>query len=171
MRYRRSFRRSARRTGPIVQSFKKVLNHAPSSIAAGTNTSYAMVAGVDSVAAGQTTAIDDFVPTGAIVKYIEFQYSGANLVNVANFLHFTVQHLRSGQAFIASDAVGGNPIRNQVHLQVLRTAGQLQNTNVVIRFKVPKKYQRVREGDSWVVVVKNSAIITAAAQVIYKFYR
>lgn len=154
----------------VIQSFKKVLNHAPTSLAAGQNT-YTLVDGEDSVAAGQTSATDSGVPTGSVIKFIEIQFSAVNLVSVAAYMHVSIQHLRSGQSPIAANAVGGNPQRNQVHFQKMYTLAPDQNQNFVFRFKIPKKYQRVRDGDVWQFVNYCDQTHTAAMQVIYKFYR
>lgn len=156
---------------PVIQSFKKVINHAPASITAGTNTQYTVSNGVDSVAAGQTSAIDFNVPTGALIKYIEFQYVAQNLVNIANFVSVAIQQTRTGQSAVAPLGVGGSAQRNQVFHQDYLCVGLNQNVNRTYKFKVPKRFQRVREGDQWKMSVNNSAIITGACQIVYKFYR
>lgn len=155
----------------VIQSFKKVLNTAPTSRAASTNIVYDLVSGVDSVAAGQTGVIDDQVPTGSVIKEIIIQYSVINLVSVAMFNNISIQHLRSGQTSISPIVVGGNPQRNQVHLQKMKSVGQDQQRDYEIRFKIPRKYQRVREGDKWVLTSLCNQIFTDNLQVIYKFYR
>ncbi len=170
MPYRRRMRRSVRPRA-VIQSYKKVLNFAPTSIAAGGNNTYILVTGEDSVAAGQTSATDNGVPTGAVVKYIEIQFSAVNLVSVASFMHIAIQHLRSGQSIVGPNATGGDPQRNQVHHLDMYTLGANQNNNRRFRFKIPAKFQRVRDGDVWVFVTTCDSIHTAGAQVIYKFYR
>lgn len=170
MPYRR--RRSPKRSlGTVIQSYKKVLNHAPTSRAAATDHLTLLTRGQDSVAAGQTTATDANIPTGALVKYIEIQYSSVNLVAVASFLHWAIIRTHSGQTAPSSNAVGGDPLRNQVHLQGMYTMGQNQNSNRTIRFKVPKKFQRVRDGDSWFFSKTCDTVFSDSVQVIYKFYR
>lgn len=171
----RSYRGSRRRNGSmprtVVQSFKKVINIAPASEAAGAQAQNISI-GTDSVAAGQTTAVDAAVPTGAVIKSITIQASYANLVAVASFTHWSIQRLHSGQATnVPANAVGGNPQRNQVMKQGLVSIGKEQNRDIRITFKVPAKYGRVREGDFWQFVTFNSAITTAVYQFIYKFYR
>lgn len=166
-------RRRSRRgsLGTVVQSYKKVLNFAPASHAAAGNIHNVIMTGVDSVAAGQTGPTDQNVPTGSLVKYIEIQHSFVNLVSVASFMHIAIQRTHSGQVPIAANAVGGNPQRNQVmHLQMVNL-GADQNGNRKYGFKIPKKYQRVREGDNWVFTVVCDTIWTDALQVIFKFYR
>lgn len=162
-----------RRTGPrpVVQSFKKVLNFAPTSRAAATTHSSSLVNGVDSIAAGQTSAIDDEVPTGSKVFQIEIQFGASNLVSQASFLHWDCEMLRSGQTSIAPNAVGGDDQRNQIMKQGMMVLGKDQSNNRVIVWKIPKRYQRVREGDLWRFNRTCDTTFTDAVQVIYKFYR
>ncbi len=168
----RSYRGSRRQVMRApVQSFKKIINIAPASVAASVSTNFVASTGEDSIAAGQTSAIDDGVPTGAVIKYIEFQFSIANLVNIAAFCWLTVQRLDSGQTAINPQVVGGNPIRNQVMLQQMFMVGQSQNVNRTIRYKVPSKFQRVKDGSTWRIRVQCDQISTQACQIIYKFYR
>ncbi len=168
---RRRGRMRARSLGNVVQSYKKVLNFAPTSRAAAATIVQVLVQGVDSTAAGQTGPTDPFVPVGSIVKYIEIQFSWTNLVLVSLFTHFAIQHLRSGQAAVSPLLVGGDPQRNQVHLQLMKSLGQTQNGNLTIKFRIPPKYQRVRDGDKWDLVFNGNAVYVQATQVIYKFYR
>lgn len=167
-RRKRSTMRSARN---VIQSYKKVLNFAPASHAASTQIANVLTNGVDSVAAGQTGPTDANIPTGAIVTEIEIQYSVTNLVSVSAFLHLTIQRVHFGQGAIAGNAVGGNAQRNQVHYQCMKSLGQNQNNNYVFKFKVPKKFQRVRESDTWIFSTLCDQIWTDSIQVIYKFYR
>lgn len=169
MRRRRRFARSRPRT--VIQTFKKVLNHAPASVAAAVQTPYTMSAGVDSVAAGQTGPTDSGVPTGSVITGFDIQISMQNLINVSAYVWVTVQRLDSGQAAVDGQAVGGNPQRNQVHLQLQRSLGTNQNRDFVIPFKVPKKFQRVKEGSVWLVTVKCDQIRSETVQIIYKFMR
>ncbi len=155
---------------PVIQSYKKVINVAPASYTAGANNIFA-ITGVDAVAAGQTSATDVNVPTGAIVKYIEFQQTIINLSPSAAFIHVAIQYRENAQASVNANVVGGNPQRNQVLHQTLFGIGEDQNNARVYRFKVPKKFQRIREGRSWILAWQTSETVSMAAQVIYKFYR
>lgn len=163
-------RRRTRLPRNPVQSYKNVGNVAPASIAAATQVNNIMTFGVDNYT-GPGAGQNYQVPTGAIVPVIDVQVGLQNLVNVASFAWITIQHTRSGQSPIDNQAVGGNAQRNQVHLQLQKCVGQNQNVNVHLRFKVPKKFQRVREGDVWYISVKSDTISTQAVQFIYKFYR
>jgi len=167
------FRRGRRTSSvarPIVQSFKKVLNFAPVSQAAGSR-DIILVIGQDSVAAGQTGPIEPNVPTGSIVKFVDISLSFGQIVGGAVFAHCSIQLLHSGQTSIPSNIIGGNPQRNQVMHQFMYSIGINQNFNRTIKFKVPKKFQRIREGDFWVFEITSSNTLTQALQVIYKFYR
>ncbi len=162
-------RRSSRRPGPVVQSYKQVFTGAPITRAASTDFNTVMCLGVDNYTGPSLIANE--IPTGAVVKFIEIQYSAVNLVSIASFMWISIQHLRSGQSAISSRSVSGNPQRNQVHHQVLYSLGPTQNNNRTFRFKIPKKYQRIREGDTWVFARQSDTVFTESLQVIYKFYR
>ena len=171
MPYRRFRRRSTLpRARQVIQSYKKVINHAPASRTTGKQ-AFGISTGVDSVAAGQTSATDTQVPTGSVIKFIEIQFSVSNLVSVSMFQWIAIQQLRSGQSSIAPNVVGGDPQRNQVHFQKMIQVGKDQNSNMTIRFKVPKKFQRVREGDIWEFTTIADQVSSSAVQIIYKFYR
>lgn len=162
-------RRMARMPRQVVQSYKQVRNVAPASIAAGTQTVITIASGVDNYTGPGGS--NNLVPTGCVIKSFDIQIGFQNLVNVASFVWVTIQHIRSGQSAIDAQAVGGDPQRNQVHLQLQRTLGMNQNRDFHIRFKVPKKFQRVNEGTSWMVTLKSDTIRTEALQSIFKFYR
>lgn len=169
-RYSRGGRRG-RGLATVVQSFKKVINVAPASVAAGANNLNTFIIGTDSTAAGQTSAIDGAVPTGSIVKYVTIQLASQNLVNVASFQHVALQFLRSGQVNVSPNVVGGNPQRNQVIMQDMYCVGQNQNVNRTYRVKIPKRFQRIQEGTIWRCITQCDTISTQATQIIYKFYR
>lgn len=167
------YRRRRRATAPrnVIQSFKKVLNQAPASHAAAAVVTTFLSVGTDSVAAGQTSAVDTQVPTGSVIKQIEIQHSAVNLVGIASFMHVSIQRTHAGQSPITPNAIGGSNQRNQVFFQKLYSLGQDQIHNATYKFKVPKKYQRVREGDNWQFTITCDTIWSDAVQVIYKFYR
>jgi len=167
----RRFRRRMSSPRPIIQSFKKVINVATISRPAGTQFDTAMSTGVDSVAAGQTSVSDGDVPTGCMIKFIEVQWAATNLVNISQFLSYGIQLVHAGQNPISLLVVGGNPQRNQVFYQRMEGLGQFQNFSRTIKFKIPKKFQRVREGDEWRFSRRGTQVFTEQLQVIYKFYR
>ncbi len=167
---RRSFRRT-RSLGTVVQSFKKVLDFAGASRAAAAKIDFILVTGDETVVAGQTAPTDSKVPTGSVVKYIEIHYAVSNLVNVTVKQDICIQYTRSGQTSINPNAVGGNPQRNQVLYQRMFFVGTNQNNNPIYRFKIPSKFQRVREGDSWIFTTVGDVVHSNAMKAIYKFYR
>ena len=166
------FRRRRRMSMPrqVIQSQKVVLNEAPQSLMIGSHEN-GIVLGKDDFAGGQSGPTDDSVPTGAVVKYFEIQFSVSQPETANIFMWMSIQHLRTGQVSIAANTVGGSPQRNQVHFQKMVHMGNDQNMNLVFRFKIPKKYQRVREGDRWVFAFTIDGVVTAAMQTIYKYYR
>ncbi len=169
--FRRSSRRRMSMPRAIVQSYKKVLNEAGSTRVGSTSIVTVVATGVDSIAAGQTSVADANVPTGCVIKYFEIQWSYANPTAGVIFLHTTIQKTHSTQAVVGPNVVGGNPQRNQVFHQSMRAISLNQNGNAVFRFKVPKQFQRMREGDNWKFVRIGDAAFTDAVQIIYKFYR
>ncbi len=171
MPFRRRSRGRSMGMRPVIQSFKKVLNFAPTSRLSAVEHPSVLSVGVDSAAAGQTGPTDANVPTGSVIKFIEIQWSMGNLSGGNNFFTTSIQKLHSGQAIIRSDLVGGDPQRNQIHNQTSFQIGTDQNGSRKYLFKIPKRFQRVRDGDSWVFTRRGSATFTDAVQVIYKFYR
>ncbi len=155
---------------PVVRSYKKVLNFAPASTGAGIQTDFPLVTGVDGLSPGSTGVTDATVPTGSIVKYIEIQHCDSNITASAAFTHLCIQYLMSTQVALSPNGVGGNPQRNQVLYQKMYIMGQNQNSNHVMRFKIPKKYQRVREGQQWFLSTICSNSHVQGTQVIYKLY-
>ncbi len=172
LRYRGYSRHSGRRSGvrPVIQSFKKVINAIPASYTAGFQ-NVVFAAGVDSVAAGQTSNTDNQVPTGSMIKGVTVQFAAVNLTAVANFVNLTLQYNLASQAFVDPMAVGGNHKRNQVLFQKCIAAGDNQNVNFSKYFKIPRQFQRIREGMEWSFTWSNDATISATVQIIYKFYR
>ncbi len=154
----------------VIQSFKKVINEAPASTAAGSR-NIIFVTGVDSVAAGQTGPGDSGVPTGSVIRFVEIQISLGQIVGGSVFVHYSLQLLRSGQSAVASNVIGGSNRRNQVMHQNMYQLGINQNFNRTLKMKIPRMFQRIREGDLWLLEVTTGNTLTQAFQIIYKFYR
>ncbi len=155
---------------PVIQSYKKVLLFADASFAAG-NRGEQTAIGTDSVAAGQTSATDPAVPTGSIIKYIEFQLALNNGTPVPCYVNVAIQYLLESQGVVDPDSVGGSGKRNQTLHMEMFSVGADQNSNHKFRFKVPKRFQRLREGMQWQFVWNNTATVNRKLQIIYKFYR
>ncbi len=155
---------------PVIQSYKKVINVIPASYGPGfSNIIFAQ--GTENATVGQNNATDGAVPTGAIIKYVEVQFNCINIVAGACFINTSLQYKLVGQNFVDPGIIGGNKQRNQVIHQQYYSAGENQSTSRTFKFKIPKRFQRVREGMDWSFTWSNSATVSAGAQVIYKFYR
>ena len=165
-RRRRSF--SAPRN--IIQSYKKVIDIAPESLTVNKH-DIAMSEGVDSVPAGQTSPTDNNVPVGAIIKNFNIDLAFINIGNTDCFVWITIQQLRATQTGVNPRVVGGNPQRNQVFRQIMRGIPPDTNANLHINFKIPKRFQRVRDGDTWIIRYENDNVVSRCAQIVYKFYR
>ncbi len=95
----------------------------------------------------------------------------SNLVSISALLHMHVQFKRSGMTNLTPGAVGGSPSRNTITTTRMFFIGKEQNTSMVILVKVPQQFQRIREGDDWVLTYRADAVFASATQAIYKFYR
>ncbi len=151
---------------PVVKSFKKIINSAQATFAAGFQSEF-LVQG-ENIAADQSTPTDPAVPTGSIIKYIEIQFAAANILEAPLFINCTIQYTLSSQVGRDPDTLGGNNQRNQCLHMDLFSVGGFQNSTHKFRFKVPKKFQRVREGMDWLLVWSNSASVVRKVQTIYQ---
>ncbi len=164
---RRMGRRSMK---AVIQSYKKVIFFVNASFTSGF-ASQRIAIGVDSVAAGQTSATDSQVPTGCLMKQFEVQFAVNNSVATPCYVNCSLQYTLVGQAVVDPNIAGGNAQRNQILHQELFTVGQDQNSTHKFKVLIPKQFQRVREGMAWFLVFNNSATINCSTQMIYKFYR
>ncbi len=166
----RHYRRMRRTRGlrPVTKTYKKVLTFAPASHPAVTKIDFPLVLGVDSISPGQGGVTDATVPTGSIIDYIEINYSFINITGGADFMSICIQQTLVGQTTLDPRVVGGNMQRNQVFHQEIFSMGNDQNGNRVYRFKIPKRFQRVREGMAWTFTALNSGTFSDNCQVIYK---
>ncbi len=168
---RRGYRRG-RNSGmrAVIQSYKKVIDIIPVSVPA-SFTNENLVIGVDSIAAGQTSNIDPNVPTGAIIKYIEVHHALANATAGNVIVDTAFQYTVNNATGIDPVTVGGSTARNQVLHMSKFAVGPNQNQNRIYKFKIPAKFQRVREGRRWVFSFRLSGTLTHSLLAIYKFYR
>ncbi len=161
---RRRFR--SRSSRPINKTYKKVLNFAPASRGTATQ-EFPLVLGLDNNAIGQTTPTDHTVPTGSVISFITVMLSMVNLAATANFVNTALQYTLTGQTPVIANVIGGDPQRNQVIHQDLFSNAQGQNTNRIYKFKIPAKFQRVKEGMIWNFGYKADATHESTIQVIY----
>ncbi len=152
---------------PMIRTFKKVLNMAEASFAAGQRDEE-LVVGVDGNSIGQTSATDANVPTGVRIKYIEVQFPVTNNVDQTAYINCSLQFFLGGQSSVNPDAVGGNPRRNQVLHQDLFSVGFNQNSTHKFKLKIPARFQRVKDDMRWVLKWSNSNTVNRRLQVIYK---
>ncbi len=150
------------------RTFKKVINQAPASVGASTQ-QYILAQGVDNISPGQGGATDVTVPTGSHIKTIVVQFPIANLLASSLVVHVAVQYILGGQTAINANVVGGNAQRNQVIHQFVRSIGQFQNANIGYVIKIPKRFQRLKEGMQWIYTVTTNATATQTGQFIYTF--
>jgi len=169
--YQRGFRGGRRRSSPrpVIKSYKKVLLAAEASFTAGFQTEF-IASGIDSIASGQTSATDPNVPTGNIIKAFEVQFAANNPGALPLFLNCTIQYTLGNQSFIDPGLMGGNNQRNQCLHMDLFSVGEDQNSTHKFKFKVPKKFQRLREGMVWGLVWRTSGSVNRMVQIIYKTY-
>ncbi len=149
------------------KTYKKVLNYSEASFAAGSRDEN-LVIGVDSIAIGQTSATDANCPTGARISFIEVQMPITNAVDQTAYINCSLQYTLVGQTGTDPDAVGGSKQRNQVMHQELFSVGFNQNSTHKFKLKVPRQFQRIREGMSWILTWSNSNTVNRRLQVIYK---
>ncbi len=146
----------------MERTYKKVINFAPSSVGASTQ-QYLMVVGQDGISPGQTSATDPAVPTGAKISKIVVQFPIGNLLASSLVIHVAVQYILSGQTAINANVVGGNPQRNQVIHQFVKSIGQFQNGSIGYVIRIPKRFQRLKESMQWMYTVTSSASATQTA--------
>jgi len=150
------------------RTYKKVLNYAPTSIAASTQ-QYSLAIGTDSISPGQAGITDATVPTGAKITKFVIQFPILNLSANALVVHTAVQYVKAGQTAINANVVGGNAQRNQVIKQACRVFGLAQNGSIGLIFKIPRRFQRLQESMQWIFTVTTNQISTQTNQVIYTF--
>ncbi len=152
-----------------IQSFKQITVDGPASRAAATNILHRFVVGVDNYTG--PSAANDEVPTGAKVMSATLFLSFSNLVAVSALLHYHIQCQRTGSPIITPGAQGGSPSRNTVIHTGMLFIGKEQNTNFQIQLRIPRIFQRIREGDQFFIVYRVDAVFASATQALYKFYR
>jgi len=164
-------RRSSRRRMRLqpIQSFKQITVDGPASRAAATLITHTFVNGVDNYVG--PTANNFEVPTGAKVMGFLVIANFTNLVGVSASLHFHIQCARTGIPSVTPGAVGGDPNRNTIIHTRMVFLGKDQNSNWMFYVKVPRIFQRIREGDIWRLSYQCDTVFASQTQIIYKFYR
>ncbi len=131
---------------------------------------FILAVGVDNATLGQTGATDVSVPTGGKIKQINIMSCWGSITGVSTFLHWSIQRILSGQSSLDPTTVGGNPFRRNVMMQGMQCIGDKQNATVDIKYKIPKKFWRLADGDQWAFVTKSSTNVDTVKQAIYKIF-
>ncbi len=172
MRHFRGFRGSRRRSIPrsTVRSVKYIVVSGPSTESSGIQ-AVTMITGTDNATPGQSSVTDVAVPTGAKVSQIEIFMPKVNLgAGTANFVTWTIQRTQSGQSVKDPLTISGNALRKNVLLSGVLGLGAGQNNNLHIKYKVPPKFQRIGDGDQWIIVTNNGLATSAFYYIIYKIF-
>ncbi len=173
MRHFRGSRGGRRRSIPrsTIRSAKYIVNIAGSSEAAGTQAK-TIALGTDNTTLGQTTTTDFNIPVGSKIAKIEIFSPKVNLgAATANFITWSLQHIRTGQSVTSPITSGGNPLRNNIMLTGMLGLGAGQNNNLHISYRIPPKMQRMADGDSWTLVMDNGLAVSTQYQFIYKVFQ
>ncbi len=152
-----------------TRSVKYVLDEVQGTSTTGT-VSFELAKGVDDETLGQTNGQDTSVPTGVKIKQFNIMSCWGSITGVSTFLHWSIQRLSSSQNAIDPTAVGGNALRTNVMMQGMSCIGDRQNATVDIKYKVPKKFWRIRDGDRWMFTTKSSTNVDTVKQCIYKVF-
>ncbi len=152
-----------------IQSYKQISVDGPASRAAATNIQHVFAQGVDNYTGPSAT--NNEVPTGAKLITIDLQLAFSQLVAVSSNIVFSVQVIGPAQGVVTPNAQGGNSMRNQVIYTRNFFCGKEQNTNFHLRLKIPRVYQRVKEGTLYMLVYRADTVFASVTQAIYKFYR
>ncbi len=135
-----------------------------------TKKNFDLVIGVDNETLGQSSSTDKNVPSGAKVKQINIMTCWGSITGVSTFVHWSIQRTKSGQSSINPTAVGGDPLRTNVMMQGMQCVGEFQNAAVDIKYKIPKKFWRIADGDKWIFTSISSTNVDTVKQAIYKVF-
>ncbi len=173
MRHFRGSRGSRSRSIPrsTVRSVKYIVQVAGASEGAGLN-AHTICKGVDNATLGQTGPTDSDIPTGSKVAKFEIFMPKVNLgAATANFIHWTIQNVKTGQAIVSPLTPGGNPLRNNIMLSGVIGLGAGQNNSLHISYKIPPKMQRIKDGQVWSMVLDNGLAVSTTYEFIYKVFQ
>jgi len=131
---------------------------------------YLLAKGVDNATLGQSGPTDVDIPTGCKIKQFNIMSCWGSITGVSTFIHWSIQHLKSGQTSLDPTTVGGQPTRNMVMMQGMICAGDKQNATIDIKYKIPKKFWRLADGDQWIFVTKASTNLDVVKQIIFKVF-
>lgn len=153
-----------------TRSRKYTVDQAEASEIAGIQ-AFILATGTDNDTLGQTAATDNAVPTGSKIMLLDLRAVFGNLVAINDFVYWSIQLRRSGQANLNPLSPGGSPLLKNIMLSGLFSIGKEQNKTLHIRYKIPKALQRVADGNIWAFVTNNGAVTTTAMQCVYKVFQ
>ncbi len=153
----------------MVRSAKYILISGPSSEAAGLIVPPSLAVGADNAVLGQGSTTDNIVPVGARITSMDIFMPKVNLgAATANFITWTIQRVLSGQSVQNPLTAGGTPLRKNIILTGVVGLGAGQNNSLHIKFKIPKRFQRIGDGDVWTIVNNNTLAVSTIYYIIYK---
>ncbi len=155
---------------PSTRGVKYIIVEGPQTDAAGLIVT-PLAIGTDNATAGQTGVTDTAIPVGAKIVSMDIWMPKVNLgAASANFITWSIQHLQQGQGVVNPISAGGSPLRKNIVLSGVIGLGTGQNNNLHIKFKVPKRFQRMGDGDSWQLCVDNTSAVSTLYYIIYKIW-
>lgn len=136
-----------------MQTYKKVITNAL--VSTTVTTAYDLALGVDNTTLGQTSTTDATLPTGAKISGARIQQGIGNLTAGALQVAVTFQYLLANQVNVPSLNQGGNNQRNQVLKTWHKILAPDEQFNIDTYIRIPRKFQRLREGMRWRVVIES----------------
>ncbi len=154
-----------------TRSAKYIVQQAGASAGAGTEV-VSFASGQDNTTLGQTGATDKAIPVGSKVVLFDIRMPKVNLgAGTANFIHWSIQRTVSGQSVINPISASGNALRKNILLSGVVGLGAGQNNSLHVRYKVPKKFQRIGDGDVWQIVNNNGLAVSTIYEIVYKVFQ
>ncbi len=166
----RGSRRSSGRPKGSTRSAKYIVVSGPTSEGAGL-IAVTMAQAKDNETLGQNSVTDSDVLVGAKITSFEIFMPKINFTaTTANFVTWSIQRTVSGQSVVNPIGAGGSPLRKNILLTGCIGIGTGQNNSLHIKFKVPKKFQRMGDGDVWSIVNENAFALSTFYYIIYKVH-
>ncbi len=152
------------------QSRKYIVEVASASETGSTKIDFVLAKGQDNTTLGQASSVDSLVPVGSKIKVLDLRICYANLANVAVFVHWCIQRVQTGQSTIDPKVAGGSTLSKNIMLSGMKSVGLNQNSDMHIRYKVPKSMLRMADDMKWVYTSNATNVMTAQKEVVYKVF-
>ncbi len=65
---------------------------------------------------------------------------------------------------------GGSPLRKNIMLTGVVGMGAGQNNQLHVKYKVPEKFQRIGDNDSWDIITNNGLTTSVFYYIIFKVF-